>query len=91
MTAIAEGLTLDDTALAELQAGFRGEIVGRDDPSYDEHRKVWNGSIDRRPGLIARCSSADRLSHSGVPGTGVSPWWISSMYFTAPPFGMFAS
>ncbi|HYZ75826.1 MAG TPA: FAD-binding oxidoreductase [Gaiellaceae bacterium] len=56
MTAIAEGLTLDQTALAELQAGFRGEIVDRDDASYDEHRKVWNGSIDRRPALIARCA-----------------------------------
>src|SRR5438552_5591841 len=55
MTAIAEGLTLEDTALAELTAGFRGQIVGRDDPGYDEHRKVWNGSIDRRPALIARC------------------------------------
>jgi hypothetical protein len=56
VAAIAEGLTLDETALAELQAGFRGEIVGRDDPTYDEHRKVWNGSIDRRPALIARCA-----------------------------------
>src|SRR2546421_7690594 len=55
MTAIAEGLTLEDTALAELEAGFRGQIVGRDDPDYDEHRKIWNGSIDRRPALIARC------------------------------------
>jgi hypothetical protein len=56
MTAVAEGLTLDGTALAELQAGFRGQIVGRDDPNYDEHRKIWNGSIDRRPALIARCA-----------------------------------
>src|ERR671935_547291 len=56
MTAIAEGLTLEETAVAELQAGFRGNIVGRDDPSYDEHRKIWNGSIDRRPALIARCA-----------------------------------
>jgi hypothetical protein len=56
VTAIAEGLTLDATALAELQGGFRGEIVGRDDPTYDERRKVWNGSIDRRPALIARCA-----------------------------------
>ena len=56
MTAIAEGLTLDATALAELQGAFRGEIVGRDDAAYDEHRKVWNGSIDRRPALIARCA-----------------------------------
>src|SRR5215217_7277266 len=56
MAAIAEGLTLDPTALAELQGAFRGEIVGRDDATYDEHRKVWNGSIDRRPALIARCA-----------------------------------
>src|SRR5438874_5037234 len=58
MIAIAEGLTLDESALAELQAGFRGQIVGRDDPSYDEHRRIWNGSIDRRPALIARCAGA---------------------------------
>src|SRR5438067_3044644 len=63
MTAIAEGLTLEDTALAELQAGFRGQIVGRDDPGYDDHRKIWNGSIDRRPALIARCAGvADVIS-----------------------------
>jgi FAD/FMN-containing dehydrogenase len=63
MTAIAEGLTLEETALAELQAGFRGQIVGRDDPAYDERRKIWNGSIDRRPALIARCAGvADVMS-----------------------------
>src|SRR2546421_3086535 len=63
MTAIAEGLTLEDTALAELEAGLRGQIVGRDDQSYDEHRKIWNGSIDRRPALIARCAGvADVMS-----------------------------
>jgi len=56
VTAIAEGLTLDDAALAELQAGFGGQVVGRDDPAYDVHRKVWNGSIDRRPALILRCA-----------------------------------
>src|SRR5438270_7117337 len=59
MVAIAEGLTLDETALAELQGGFRGEITGRNDPTYDEHRKVWNGSIDRRPAVVARCAGAD--------------------------------
>jgi FAD/FMN-containing dehydrogenase len=43
-----------DAALGELR-GFRGELVTPADPSYDRHRRVWNGSIDRSPALIARC------------------------------------
>jgi FAD/FMN-containing dehydrogenase len=63
MTAIAEGLTLEDTALAELTAGVRGEVIGRGDPTYDQARKIWNGSIDKRPALIARCAGvADVIS-----------------------------
>ncbi|MFL6020536.1 MAG: FAD-binding oxidoreductase [Gaiellaceae bacterium] len=63
MTAIAEALTLEETAVAELTAALRGQVVGRDDPTYDEHRKIWNGSIDRRPALIARCAGvADVMS-----------------------------
>jgi FAD/FMN-containing dehydrogenase len=56
MATIADGLMVDDAALTGLEAGFRGELVGRDHPGYDEHRKIWNGSIDRRPALIARCA-----------------------------------
>jgi len=56
VTAVADHVALDETALAELQAAFRGQVVGRDDPSYDEHRKIWNGSFDRYPALIARCA-----------------------------------
>ena len=41
---------------AELAAAFRGEVIRPGSPSYNDHRKVWNGSIDRRPGLIARCA-----------------------------------
>jgi FAD/FMN-containing dehydrogenase len=63
MTAIAEGLTLEETAVAEFSAGLRGDLVGRDDADYDEARKIWNGSIDRRPALIARCAGvADVIS-----------------------------
>jgi FAD/FMN-containing dehydrogenase/pimeloyl-ACP methyl ester carboxylesterase len=49
-------------ALRDAPAGFRGELVSRDDPGYDDLRKVYNGMIDRRPALIARCSDAHDVS-----------------------------
>ncbi len=48
--------TIDAGAASELEHGFRGELVRPEDPGYDEHRAVWNGSIDRHPALIARCA-----------------------------------
>jgi FAD/FMN-containing dehydrogenase len=35
--------------------GFRGRLIGADHADYDAARAVWNGAIDRRPRLIARC------------------------------------
>jgi FAD/FMN-containing dehydrogenase len=56
------GTKLDETALRELERSFRGELVLPGDRGYDEHRKVWNGSIDRRPGLTARCADPADVS-----------------------------
>jgi hypothetical protein len=56
MNPIAAEIELDRGALDELRASFRGELVRPTDPTYDAHRKVWNGSIDRHPALIARCT-----------------------------------
>jgi hypothetical protein len=56
MKPIAAEIELDRAALDELDASFRGELVRPTDPTYDAHRKVWNGSIDRHPALIARCA-----------------------------------
>ena len=55
MSTVATGVEVDGTALRELEASFRGQLVRPGDRSYDEHRKVWNGSIDRHPAVIARC------------------------------------
>lgn len=39
--------------------GFSGTVLRSDDDGYDEARAVFNGMIDRRPALIARCRSVD--------------------------------
>jgi FAD/FMN-containing dehydrogenase len=40
----------------ELRAGLRGALLQPGDPGYDTARRVWNGAIDRKPALIARCA-----------------------------------
>jgi FAD/FMN-containing dehydrogenase len=42
--------------IAGLRDGFRGELLSPQDSGYEDARKVWNGSINRFPALIARCA-----------------------------------
>ena len=37
------------------RAVFGGELLRAADDGYDAARRVWNGNIDRRPAIIARC------------------------------------
>src|SRR6516162_5000712 len=41
--------------IGEFKKSLRGELILRDDPRYEEARKLYNGMIDKRPLLIARC------------------------------------
>jgi len=47
---------VDEAAVEEFKASLRGELIQPSDESYDEARKVYNGMIDRRPRMIARCA-----------------------------------
>jgi FAD/FMN-containing dehydrogenase len=48
----------DLSAVEQFQANLRGGLLRPGDAGYDEARKVWNGMIDKRPALIARCVGA---------------------------------
>src|SRR4051795_11049396 len=50
---------IDNLAFDRLRAQFRGALLRPGEEGYDEARRVWNGAIDRRPALIARCAGAD--------------------------------
>jgi len=52
----AEDRALNTAHLENLRQAFRGELMQSGHPGYEAARRVWNGNIDRRPALIARCT-----------------------------------
>jgi FAD/FMN-containing dehydrogenase len=43
--------------IADLREKLRGTLLTPDAPGYDTTRKVFNGMVNKRPALIARCTS----------------------------------
>jgi FAD/FMN-containing dehydrogenase len=56
IAATLESPSLSAEAIGALGASFRGALIRPAGAEYERARRVWNGNIDRRPALIARCS-----------------------------------
>lgn len=59
MTVTLHGLnggskTIKSEAIDALSAALRGAVIAPGEPGYDEARTLWNGMIDRKPGLVIR-------------------------------------
>ena len=52
----------------EVRASFSGELIGLEDPGYEQARRVHNGLIDKRPALIARCRTVPDIADAVVAG-----------------------
>jgi FAD/FMN-containing dehydrogenase len=50
------------SAVTTLAQSLTGDVITPDDPAYDSARRVWNGMIDKRPAVIARCADADDVA-----------------------------
>lgn len=48
-------ITEKGSSVQEFVKGFHGKVILPTNDGYDEVRRVFNGMIDRRPALIARC------------------------------------
>lgn len=46
---------LDSPSIREAGMALRGQLISPEDEEYDTFRRVWNGMVDQRPALIARC------------------------------------
>ena len=55
-------LTRDD--IESFHSGFGGQLLTPGQAEYDTARAVWNGAIDRRPAVIARCHTAEHVAQA---------------------------
>ncbi len=61
---LSEGETvLEGAALDALKGRLRGRLILPDDALYEVSRKLWNGMIDKRPGLIVKCRGTADVIH----------------------------
>ena len=47
--------------LTGLESSLHGRLIGKKDAGYDDARSLWNGMIDRHPGLIVRAKDTSDI------------------------------
>jgi hypothetical protein len=50
---------MNSDAIEQLRRRLKGEVISSSDNTYDEARAIWNGTVDKRPAVIARCEGVD--------------------------------
>ena len=51
-----------DAGIETFRAGFSGQALTPGHPDYDRSRAIWNGAIDRKPAVIACCTTAEQVA-----------------------------
>jgi len=55
---------LQNEALDDLRASLDGTLLTPGQRGYDDARTIWNGMIDRRPALVAHCTTAGDVANA---------------------------
>ena len=61
---LVDVVTVDEGAFTDFRSVFGGELLRSTDAGYETARRVWNGNIDRRPAVIARCRGVADVQRS---------------------------
>lgn len=57
-------IEIERAAIRELGEALKGPVLLSNHPDYDSARRIWNGMHDKRPALIARCTSSEDVSQA---------------------------
>ncbi len=63
-TLTGQDAAIEESVIEELRASLGGQLFCPDDGGYEEARKIWNGMIEKRPALIARCTGVADVINS---------------------------
>lgn len=55
---------IEMVAVETFGEGLRGSLLSQGAVGYEDARRIWNGMIDRRPALIARCVGTADVVHA---------------------------
>src|SRR5260370_3901107 len=56
--------TVDAGAMRVLRDLLTGDVFAPSDADYDSARSIWNGAIDRKPSVVARCANAEDVGRA---------------------------
>jgi FAD/FMN-containing dehydrogenase len=59
-----EEIVINDAAIQLLKSRLRGDIILPGDTDYDKERSIWNGMINKKPGMIICCKGGSDVIHS---------------------------
>ena len=62
--AMDESRTMRAEEFQQLRDRIHGSVTVPGDAEYDDARRVWNGMIDRRPGLVVRVADVNDIGHA---------------------------
>jgi FAD/FMN-containing dehydrogenase len=63
-TATGAEAAISPNVLSALRGSLEGGVLLRGERGYDDARRIWNGMVDRFPGLIVRCHGAADVRHA---------------------------
>jgi len=63
-TLVGRDTVIEESKVEEFGSSLRGELLLPEDDGYDDARTIWNGMIDKRPALIARCAGVSDVINS---------------------------